>query len=71
VPGIYENFNEATDFSKIRNIDMEELLGGSQIQADSELLTHCCKDSTVLITGAAGIIGSQISNTIAQYAPKI
>lgn len=44
----------------IREIKIEDLLGRAEIKVDMEAITHEFQGKTVLVTGAAGSIGSEI-----------
>ncbi len=58
----------AEDYTKyIRKIRPEDLLGGVIVKADQSDIAQFAKDETVLITGAAGSIGSELSRQIAAY----
>jgi len=61
----------AEDYMKyIRKIRPEDLLGGVIVKADQKDIADFAKDQTVLITGAAGSIGSELSRQIAAYNAK-
>jgi FlaA1/EpsC-like NDP-sugar epimerase len=55
--------------SYVRDIDIDDLLGRSPVPADSGLLQTAVKDNTILVTGAAGSIGSELSRAIASLGP--
>lgn len=52
---------------KIKSINIEDLLGRSVIELDSAELQKEFSDKVVLITGAAGSIGSEISRQLANF----
>ncbi len=55
----------------LREIRPEDLLGREPISLDRELVGHFIKGKTVLVTGAAGSIGSELCNQIVKYHPKL
>lgn len=62
-----------SDFIKfIRRVRPEDLLGGQISKADQAEITNYSKGQTILITGAAGSIGSELSRQLAAHnAEKI
>lgn len=54
----------------IREIDIGDLLGRSKVQADPDLLDKCIRHKTVLVTGAAGSIGSELCQQIILHNPQ-
>ncbi|MCX7304837.1 MAG: nucleoside-diphosphate sugar epimerase/dehydratase [Hyphomicrobiales bacterium] len=55
--------------SDIRDIDIDDLLRRSPVPADPRLLRDVVAGRTILVTGAAGSIGSALSRTIAALGP--
>jgi len=55
--------------SYIRDIDIDDLLGRSPVPADPKLLHSMVEGRVILVTGAAGSIGSALCRTIAQANP--
>lgn len=53
--------------SQIKSIKIEDLLGRNIINIDNSILKKEFNQKTVLITGAAGSIGSEISRQVASY----
>ncbi len=60
VPTIDRWMNEGINSKEIRNIKIEDLLGRDSITLDRKKIEKGVKDAVVLITGAAGSIGSEI-----------
>ena len=54
----------------VRNVKAEDLLGGEIPKADKIIIDEFVKDQTILITGAAGSIGSELSRQIVAYGAK-
>lgn len=56
-------------FKQIKSIKIEDLLEREPIRLSEELISHDLKGKTILVTGAAGSIGSELSKQIARYKP--
>ncbi len=54
----------------VRDIDIDDLLRRSPVPADRELMRSVIDGRVILITGAAGSIGSALSRTVAQLSPE-
>ena len=54
----------------VREVDIGDLLGREPVVANPELLGHCVKDKSVLVTGAGGSIGSELCHQILGLGPK-
>lgn len=54
----------------IREINMDELLERKPIELEKEHIKNELRDKNILITGAAGSIGSELVRQIASYGPK-
>lgn len=61
--------------SLLHDVECDELLGRKTIkftrQSDYSLLNDEIKDKVVLVTGAAGSIGSELCRQIAQFQPRL
>lgn len=55
---------------KIQNIRIEDLLGRDPISIDSNKISEGLSDKTILVTGAAGSIGSEIVRKLLLFNPK-
>jgi FlaA1/EpsC-like NDP-sugar epimerase len=71
VPSITEILSGHVSVNKIRELDIEDLLGRKPIAANPELLQHDITDRVVLVTGGGGSIGSELCRQIAKQHPKI
>ena len=70
VPGMYQLVNEEVSVSKLRHVEIEDLLGREPVKVDMEKVTGFLKDQTVLVTGGGGSIGSELCRQIAAAQPK-
>lgn len=55
---------------QIKNINIEDLLNRPAIKLDNEKLNNVIKEKTILVTGAAGSIGSEIVRQLIHYKPN-
>lgn len=70
LPGIYQLVNGEVDVSKIRDVDVEDLLGRDPITVNLDKIMGYVKGKTVLVTGGGGSIGSELCRQIATHHPK-
>jgi len=70
VPPVNNWINGELSLKQIRNIKIEDLLGRQEIKLSEDKLRHDIKGKTVMVTGAAGSIGSEIVRQVAQFQPK-
>lgn len=70
VPGMYQFIEGEVHISDIREVNIEDLLGREAIEMDYELVENFISGKTVLITGAGGTIGTQLSEELASLNPK-
>lgn len=57
------------DSNKLREIEISDLLPRDEIQVDINAIGSMLKNRTILITGSAGSIGSEIVNQVASFNP--
>lgn len=57
------------DISQIREVNIQDLLGRSAIVLNNQYVSKEVKNKSILITGAAGSIGSEIARQIIRYKP--
>ena len=70
IPGIYEIIDGKVDIKQVRDVEIEDLLGREPIEVDFNLMGSYIQDSTILVTGAGGSIGSELCRQIANIRPK-
>lgn len=71
VPSL-EQWNSREDIQqKIKPIQIEDLLERNIINIDSQLIETYLQGKTILITGGAGSIGSEIVKQVAEFNPKL
>lgn len=70
VPSITQLTNGEVKLEKIRNVEIEDLLGRDSIKVDMTEIKKFISDKTVLVTGGGGSIGSELCRQISKYHPK-
>jgi FlaA1/EpsC-like NDP-sugar epimerase len=70
VPLISDWQNQKEISQKVKSIQIEDLLERKPIVLDNKSISKQLKDRTVLITGAAGSIGSEIVRQVLSFNPK-
>jgi FlaA1/EpsC-like NDP-sugar epimerase len=70
IPGIGELLNGKFLSAQIRNISLEDLLGREQVQLEQERIQTSISNQSVLVTGAAGSIGSELCRQIGCFQPR-
>ena len=70
VPLISDWENQKEISQKIKTIQIEDLLERKPILLDSKLISKQLKDKVILISGAAGSIGSEIVRQVISFNPK-
>lgn len=70
VPPVTNWINGELSFKQIKKINIEDLLEREPIRLDEKNVTKELRDKVVLVTGAAGSIGSELVRQIAKFSPK-
>ena len=70
LPGIYQFINDEVSVKKLRDVQIEDLLGREPIKTNLDLVLNYVQGQTVLVTGGGGSIGSEICRQIAAHDPK-
>lgn len=70
IPGMYEILNGDATVSRIKDVDLEDLLGRDPIQLDNKGISDYIEGKTILVTGGGGSIGSELCRQISMYNPK-
>ncbi|PRA58943.1 MULTISPECIES: nucleoside-diphosphate sugar epimerase/dehydratase [Pseudomonas] len=69
VPGFMDLASGRVQVDDIQEVDIADLLGRDAVPAQGDLLEHCIKDQSVLVTGAGGSIGSELCRQILTLQP--
>lgn len=70
LPGIYQLANGEVSLSKMKDVNVEDLLGRDPIKVDMCEVFKQLTDKTILVTGGGGSIGSELCRQIAAHNPK-
>ena len=71
IPQIDDWINGELSFKQIKQIKIEDLLERDPIQLDERKIHQTVLNKTVLVTGAAGSIGSEIVRQLTHFKPKL
>lgn len=69
MPSIEELASGKISVSKLKTIDVVDLLGRDEVELDIESIKDQITDKVILVTGAGGSIGSEICRQIIQFNP--
>jgi len=69
IPGVFELLDGRVDVSRLRKIEITDLLRRSPVKGDSTI-TEFVTQRVVMITGAGGSIGSELARQIANASPS-
>ncbi len=56
--------------NQIKEIEVDDLLGRSSVPPDPELISRMIRDRVVMVSGAGGSIGAELTKLIARTGPK-
>ncbi|MDR9397898.1 nucleoside-diphosphate sugar epimerase/dehydratase [Salibacter sp.] len=70
VPPVTDWINGEINVQQIKNVRIEDLLGRRPIRLDQDEISAELRDKRVLITGAAGSIGSGLVRQVARFYPE-
>lgn len=70
VPGVYQLLNEEVSVTKLRDVEITDLLGRAQVKVNNCEIMKVLKDKVVMVTGGGGSIGSELCRQIASAGPE-
>ncbi|MBI5526075.1 MAG: polysaccharide biosynthesis protein [Deltaproteobacteria bacterium] len=70
LPGLYELIDGTVSVNRIRDVDIEDLLGREAVHLDEQSISAFIKGKVVLVSGAGGSIGSEMCRQICRFAPE-
>jgi len=69
IPELYEIIEGKVEISRIRDVEIEDLLGREPVQLDTESIMKELAGKTVMVTGAGGSIGSELARQVQRFEP--
>lgn len=70
LPALYQLAGGEVSIQKIRDVEIEDLLGRDSVKVNVDEIMGYVSGKTVLVTGGGGSIGSELCRQIAKHAPK-
>lgn len=70
MPGVREMIDGHVSMSKIRDVEIEDLLGRDEVDLNVIEVASYIEDKVVLVTGGGGSIGSELCRQISRFDPK-
>tara|TARA_B100000963_G_scaffold143536_2_gene125063 strand:+ start:8148 stop:10007 length:1860 start_codon:yes stop_codon:yes gene_type:complete len=70
LPGLAELAQGKVSVSELKEVEILDLLGRLEVDSNHQLMDRNVKDKVILITGAGGSIGSEISRQVASNGAK-
>jgi len=70
IPSIYDIVDESVTMTNFREIEIEDLLERNPADLDVGSISHYIENKVVMVTGAGGSIGSELTRQIIRFAPK-
>jgi len=71
LPGMYQLVNGDVSVSRLRRVEIEDLLGREPIKVDLQSILDYVNDKVVMVTGGGGSIGSELCRQIAAHGPRM
>ena len=70
LPSILQLANGEVSVSRLRDVQIEDLLGRDSVKVDLSDIMSYVSNSVILVTGGGGSIGSELCRQIASHAPE-
>lgn len=70
IPGLYQLMNGEVSVSRLRNVEISDLLGRAQVKVNNSEIMASIEGKVVMVTGGGGSIGSELCRQIATANPK-
>jgi len=70
LPGMFQLVNGDVSISKLKDVDVNDLLGREPIKVDLDSIMGYVSDKVVMVTGGGGSIGSELCRQVASHNPK-
>lgn len=70
LPGLYQLMSGEVSISKLRDVEIDDLLGREPIKVNLDEIMGYVKDKVVMVTGGGGSIGSELCRQLAGHGVK-
>ena len=70
IPGMYQLLNNEVNVSRLRDVEVTDLLGREQVKVNNEEIFADLAGKVIMVTGGGGSIGSELCRQIARANPK-
>lgn len=70
LPGIYQIIDGSVSIEQIRDVRVEDILGREPVEVDLKRLSSYIKGKVVMVIGAGGSIGSELSRQLSRMQPS-
>jgi FlaA1/EpsC-like NDP-sugar epimerase len=70
LPGMYQLINGDVSVAKLKEVDIEDLLGREPIEINTSQILEYVSSKVIMVTGGGGSIGSELCRQIAAHHPK-
>lgn len=70
LPGMYQLINDEVSIAKLKDVDIEDLLGRDPIRTNLDEVMGYVSGKVVMVTGGGGSIGSELCRQVASHNPK-
>ena len=70
IPGTYQLINGDVSIAKLKDVEIEDLLGREPIKTSIEEIMGYVSGKVIMVTGGGGSIGSELCRQIASHNPK-
>lgn len=70
IPGLYEILRGSVQVSRLRDVQIEDLLGREPVKLDENEMGNFLAGKCVMVTGAGGSIGSELIRQVARFKPS-
>lgn len=71
VPGLRDLVRDEAPAAQLREVTADDLLGREQVEIDAEMCAATLRGKSVLITGAAGFIASELARQVLAFGPSV
>lgn len=71
IPGLYEILQGDVGVNRIRDVQIEDLLGREPVHLEKESMQRLISGKVVMVTGAGGSIGAELARQAAYFQPDM